>query len=150
MATDTQPEDSSKCLFCRIANHQEPNSRLLYEKDGIVIFEDIRPAATHHYLIVPQKHVKDPKHLGPADSDLVERLTAVGKEYLTKNGGSVDESRIGFHWPPFNSISHLHLHVIAPVRSMGLIASMIFRPNSLWFVTSDWLINRLKKMRPST
>ncbi|CAG5116233.1 unnamed protein product [Candidula unifasciata] len=136
-----------KCLFCRIAHNQEPSSRLLYEKDGIVIFKDIRPAAAHHYLVVPQEHIKDPKHLGPKDIDLVNKLVAVGEEFLTQGGGDIADSRLGFHWPPFNSISHLHLHVISPASSMGFMASLIFRPNSLWFVTADWLLNRLKNMK---
>ncbi|BFZ03965.1 hypothetical protein BsWGS_07004 [Bradybaena similaris] len=135
------------CLFCRIAHNQEPNSRLLYEKDGIVIFKDIRPAAAHHYLVVPQKHIKDPKHLGPEDVDLVNTLVAVGEEFLKKEGADTADSRFGFHWPPFNSIPHLHLHVISPVRSMGVVASLIFKPNTLWFVTADWLVNRLKNMK---
>uniref|UniRef100_A0A0B7BIR7 Adenosine 5'-monophosphoramidase HINT3 n=1 Tax=Arion vulgaris TaxID=1028688 RepID=A0A0B7BIR7_9EUPU len=150
MAADAQSKVvPSKCLFCRIANNQEPNSRLLYEKDDIVIFRDIRPAAAHHYLVVPQNHVADPKHLGPEDLDLVNKLITVGEAFLVKEGGDVADSRLGFHWPPFNSVSHLHLHVIAPAKSMGLIASMIFKPNTLWFVTPDWLVNRLQNMKLS-
>ena len=43
--------------------------------------------------------------------------------------------RFGFHWAPFDSIEHLHLHVIAPINQMGFMARGIFLPNSLWFVT---------------
>jgi len=52
---------------------------------------------------------------------------------------------LGFHWPPFHSIAHLHLHVIAPSDSMGFISRTIFRPNSWWFVTPEYVKERLSK-----
>ncbi|RUS71194.1 hypothetical protein EGW08_021046 [Elysia chlorotica] len=144
---EEEPKQVDKnCLFCKIANGQLPGSRVLYESDGIAIFKDIRPAATHHYLVVPQKHVSDPKTLRRGDAELVERLVTCGQEFLVKQGGDVSETRLGFHWPPFNTVSHLHLHVICPASSMGWLASLIFRPNSFWFVSASWLIDRLKKM----
>ncbi|CAL1529576.1 unnamed protein product [Lymnaea stagnalis] len=151
MAQTTPPEQPtcSKCIFCRIANNQEPKTDLLYQQDGIVIFKDLRPASDHHYLIIPEKHVKDPKHLGSNDVKLVEQLVSVGKDFLAKQGGDVTDVRMGFHWPPFNSISHLHLHVISPTKHMGFIASLIFKVNSYWFVSAEWLIDRLKKSSSS-
>ena len=149
----TQNEDETaqselKCLFCRIANGREPGSQVLFEKEGVAIFKDIRPAATHHYLVVPQTHVDNPKSLGYKDIELVESLIAIGQEFLAQQGGDIDDARLGFHWPPFNTISHLHLHVIYPASRMGWLASLIFRPDSLWFVTPAWLLDtRLRNMR---
>uniref|UniRef100_A0A8C4QBF6 Aprataxin n=1 Tax=Eptatretus burgeri TaxID=7764 RepID=A0A8C4QBF6_EPTBU len=54
--------------------------------------------------------------------------------------------RFGFHWPPFTSVDHLHLHVLAPASQMGLLSRLAYRPGSPWFVTADWLLQRLKKM----
>lgn len=33
-------------------------------------FRDIKPASTHHYLIVPKRHVQDAKALEPDDAEL--------------------------------------------------------------------------------
>ena len=49
---------------------------------------------------------------------------------------------MGFHWPPFHLISHLHLHVISSTSQMGWISRGIFKENSYWFVTvSIWTIS---------
>lgn len=44
--------------------------------------------------------------------------------------------RFGFHWPPFYTISHLHLHAISPINSMAWYFRYIgFNPQcSLIFV----------------
>ena len=38
-----------QCTFCSIINENKQN-QLLFKNDKIAIFEDIRPAATHHLL----------------------------------------------------------------------------------------------------
>jgi hypothetical protein len=43
--------------------------------------------------------------------------------------------RLGFHYPPFNSVQHLHLHAISPASSMSFVSRLIFRPGSWWFVS---------------
>lgn len=53
--------------------------------------------------------------------------------------GTVIFFRMGFHWPPFNLIKHLHLHVISSTNQMGLLARGIFWPNSYWFVTVSFV-----------
>lgn len=65
----------------------------------------------------------------------VEKMTALSKEVLVTQGGSPDTARLGFHWPPFHSISHLHLHIIGPESEMGLIGRAMFKANSFWFVS---------------
>ncbi|CAG0879383.1 unnamed protein product [Darwinula stevensoni] len=36
----------------------------------------------------------------------------------------------GFHWPPFHSVAHLHLHIISPKAPMSWLSRMIFRDSS--------------------
>ncbi|CAL4137350.1 unnamed protein product, partial [Meganyctiphanes norvegica] len=74
----------------------------------------------------------------------VERMVSIGKQCLQQRGGDADTARLGFHWPPFNSINHLHLHVIAPQKEMGFIARGIFKENSFWFVSPETVIDGLR------
>jgi len=61
-------------------------------------------------------------------------VTTVGtiSEKLGLNPASI---RTGFHWPPFNTVDHLHLHVISPIENMNIMKKIMFNPNSYWFVS---------------
>lgn len=134
------------CIFCKIAAGEVEQTRLTYEDEQIAAFSDRKPAARHHFLVVPKEHYGNPKSLHSTDHvNLVERLLEVGKKVIVDNQADSEDVLFGYHWPPFNSIQHLHLHVISPRSEMRFFARQIYKPNSLWFVTHDWLLEHLKK-----
>ncbi|KAK8394859.1 hypothetical protein O3P69_005967 [Scylla paramamosain] len=134
----------AKCLFCRICDGLEP-SNIVHQDEEFVVFPDIRPAAPHHYLVLTREHITDAKCLTKEHIPMVEKMIALSKEVLITQGGSTDTARLGFHWPPFHSVSHLHLHIIAPESEMGLIGRAMFKSSSFWFVTPEKVIEQLQK-----
>lgn len=46
---------------------------------------------------------------------------------------NIDDISYGFHWPPFTSIDHLHMHAIAPASKMGFISRQVFKPINIWY-----------------
>ena len=78
---------------------------------------------------------------------MVERMAEIGKQVLVDQGGSVEEARMGFHWPPFILVKHLHLHVVSPESSMGWFSrNILFRVDSFGFVSHRWMIDHLRTM----
>uniref|UniRef100_A0A8D9BG16 Adenosine 5'-monophosphoramidase HINT3 n=2 Tax=Cacopsylla melanoneura TaxID=428564 RepID=A0A8D9BG16_9HEMI len=135
----------SSCIFCKIAANggQTTNTSILYQDDEIVAFPDIKPAAKHHTLIIPKQHILNAKVLTSEHKALVQKMLDTGKRLMQEQGIPLDDVRYGFHWPPFYSIGHLHLHVIAPVSEMSFLSKLVFKPNTWWFVTSDYVMSRL-------
>ncbi|HZI55851.1 MAG TPA: HIT domain-containing protein, partial [Verrucomicrobiae bacterium] len=44
------------CLFCKIIAGSIP-SKKVYEDEKVFAFEDIKPGAPTHVLIIPKKHI---------------------------------------------------------------------------------------------
>lgn len=59
----------SGCIFCKICTKEQP-AEFLYEDDEVVLFKDIKPVATHHYLSVSKKHIQDVNKLTAEDKPL--------------------------------------------------------------------------------
>jgi histidine triad (HIT) family protein len=104
---------SKDCLFCRIIRG-EKEADFVYKDEGVVAFNDIRPQAPVHILLVPTKHVRSVNDLNGEDRALISELILRAKE-LAKSKG-IDRS--GYHLV-FNvergggqQIFHLHLHLI--------------------------------------
>ncbi|XP_056331367.1 histidine triad nucleotide-binding protein 3 [Danio aesculapii] len=145
-ASHTDEEYDKKCIFCKILKG-EMGTELLHSDETVSCFRDIHPGAPHHYLVVPSKHVGNCKSLNKEHVPLVEKMLETGKNILEKNNVTdLSDVRFGFHWPPFCSVTHLHLHVLAPVSQMGFMSRLIYRLNSYWFVTADQLLQRLNSM----
>ncbi|CAL8313103.1 unnamed protein product [Lota lota] len=50
---------------------------------------------------------------------------------------------MGFHLPPFSSVPHLHLHVLAPASEMNSRSLSRYGPQSYWFITVDNVLHQL-------
>lgn len=142
--TDTNPN----CIFCKISCKDSP-AEILFEDSDYVCFVDRKPCSTHHYLVVPRQHIQDARSLTSSHVPMLERMAAIGRQVLEQRGGSFEEARLGFHWPPIIFVKHLHLHVISPEGNMGwLNRNVIFRKDSLVFTSPAYTINYLKSKPP--
>ncbi|KAK6645553.1 hypothetical protein RUM43_001830 [Polyplax serrata] len=133
------------CLFCNIYNGKEP-ATVVYKDEEVIVFNDIRPASKNHLLVVPKEHIANAKHLTKEQIPVVENLMEHGEKIIKERNADLADTRFGFHWPPFNSISHLHLHVISPASAMSLIGKIIFKEGTLWFVSPQYVLQRLAKL----
>ncbi|KAK2584874.1 hypothetical protein KPH14_002471 [Odynerus spinipes] len=137
-------EEQEQCIFCKIIRNESPGEKI-YEDEDVTCIKDIYPASTHHYLILPNRHIRNAKELRPSDKELYDKIVATIQIIVDKQGLDINSTRTGFHWPPFNTVHHLHLHVISPVENMSLVGQMKFKLNSPWFVSTDYMRSRLEE-----
>ena len=97
-----------KTLFEKIIAREIPGA-ILYEDDHVVAFQDIRPQAPVHVLIVPRKPIPRIGHL------LLKAAEVASKLGLTKSG-----FRLVFNNGPNagEAVPHLHCHILGG-RPMG-------------------------------
>lgn len=53
------------------------------QDDEVMCIQDIRPVATHHYLIIPKIHIQNAKTLRPEDETLCELILNKNKNKKT-------------------------------------------------------------------
>ncbi|KAH8372008.1 hypothetical protein KR093_009706 [Drosophila rubida] len=120
------------CIFCNISSGKS-DTTLEFETDEFVIFKDIKPASTYHYLIVTKEHYESLKVLDKSHTKLVGRMEDTLKEFLKSKDIDTTDALFGFHMPPFISVKHLHLHGIAPRSEMGFFSRLVFKSSAPWF-----------------
>jgi histidine triad (HIT) family protein len=105
------------CLFCKIAAGEIPSKRV-YEDDDLLAFEDIKPEAPLHVLVIPKRHIATLNDLQPDDDGLVgamvRRASAIAKERGYDAAGY--RMVINTNSNAGQTVFHIHLHVLAGRR----------------------------------
>ena len=57
-----------KCIFCMIADKELP-SKVIYEDEYVVAFDDIRPQAPVHVVIISKKHFQNVNELAEKNTE---------------------------------------------------------------------------------
>ena len=100
------------CNFCRIVRGESP-SKKVYEDDRVYVFEDIRPQAPTHVLIIPKKHIVDLKHAIPEDAEIIGYCHLIAAQ-IARERQIEDGYRTCFNvgTKSGQSVFHLHLHLL--------------------------------------
>jgi histidine triad (HIT) family protein len=101
------------CLFCKIVN-KEVDTDIVFEDEKVIVFEDIKPQAPVHLLIVPKTHTENILALEDDGFDIVSHIHKVAVKMAKKY--DLDED--GFRLVNNNkekagqSIFHIHYHLL--------------------------------------
>ncbi len=72
----------------------------------------------------------------------VEQMVIVGSKLLSS--GDPARRKFGFHYPPFNSVQHLHLHCLSPPHNW-LGYKFVETPGPLaGYMTAEQLLRKLR------
>jgi histidine triad (HIT) family protein len=102
----------SDCLFCKIIAGEIP-SKKVYEDELAFAFEDIKPAAPTHILIIPKRHFSGLNTATAEDAVIIGHLHLVAAK-LGRERKIEDGYRTVFNVGPRSgqTVFHLHLHLV--------------------------------------
>ena len=138
---------SKPCVFCDLL---KDGSKVIQSNGDVATFKDRSPASDHHYLVVPTKFVTNPKTLESQHIPLIHDLESFALDFIKSTIGERFDNKellIGFHWPPFISVEHLHLHVIYPKSNLNQLGRWKFPNDSWYFLSPSKLIDYLKNKK---
>jgi diadenosine tetraphosphate (Ap4A) HIT family hydrolase len=140
-------------------------AKILDESLDFLAFQDIRPRAPLHGLVIPKRYIPtiqdvsgennetkganvDRHNENPADlvtqmEDMAHRLL---KKNLTPEQYQGKDYILCFHIPPFTSVDHLHLHVLAPASQMQWIWKDVkYNTDRRWCISLEQVQSRIRQ-----
>ena len=100
-------------MFCQIAQ-RERTARIVFEDEQAVVFEDIRPQAPVHLLIIPRKHIAGLDEAKPEDTQILGHLQRLAAQLAIQRNIHQTGYRTVLNVGPHagQSVFHLHLHLL--------------------------------------
>ena len=103
----------SKTLFEKIISREIP-ATIVYEDDHVVAFQDIKPQAPIHVLIVPRKPITRIGEAAPEDHKVLGHMLLKAAEVAKNLGLGQSGYRLVFNNGPDagEAVPHLHCHIL--------------------------------------
>ena len=101
----------AECIFCKIINKDMP-TKLLYEDDHIVAFNDIHPKAPVHILVVTKEHIGSLKEVEAKHEKLMFHILTKLQHIAQINNISDFRTIVNTGPKSGQEIFHLHFHIL--------------------------------------
>lgn len=102
------------CIFCKIVKKEVP-SKIVYEDEMVLAFEDIAPQAPIHILVIPKKHYPTLLEMNENDKELLGHIFMVIKKIAKQKGVEERGFRVVMNCNPEagQTVYHIHFHLLA-------------------------------------
>jgi histidine triad (HIT) family protein len=101
---------STDCIFCKIISGAIPSQKI-YEDDDVMVFNDIKPMAKVHFLIVPKLHVESLKACEATHQALLGKMLLLAPKLAAEQGLAGFKTLINTGKEGGQEVFHLHMHV---------------------------------------
>jgi histidine triad (HIT) family protein len=101
----------SDCIFCKIASKQIP-TKLIYEDELLVAFNDLHPKASTHVLLVPKLHIENLFDSDQEKAKIIGHMANSLAVVATKLGLAGFRTIINTGQEGSQEIMHLHMHIL--------------------------------------
>ncbi|MFY9614571.1 MAG: histidine triad nucleotide-binding protein [Candidatus Dormiibacterota bacterium] len=104
---------ADECIFCGIVNGDVP-ANIVYRDDEVVAFEDIKPVAPVHLLVIPTRHIDSIRDVTREDDDIVGKLIATANQLARDKEIHDAGYRLNMNAGPNGgqTVYHLHVHLL--------------------------------------
>ncbi|MCW7537198.1 histidine triad nucleotide-binding protein [Aquabacterium sp. A7-Y] len=104
------------CIFCKIVAGQIPAQKV-YEDEELLAFNDIRPHAPVHFLIIPKLHLASLEDVRSEHEALLGRMLGLAPR-LAREQGAANGFRtvVNTGADGGQEVFHLHVHVMGGPR----------------------------------
>ncbi|MEG2405814.1 MAG: histidine triad nucleotide-binding protein, partial [Clostridiales bacterium] len=101
------------CIFCKIINREIP-SKIVYEDENILAFEDVNPLAKVHILLIPKKHISTLADMKEEDKGVIGEIHWVAAKIAEEKGLSEKGYRIVNNCKEYGGqeVFHIHFHLL--------------------------------------
>jgi histidine triad (HIT) family protein len=105
------------CLFCRIVRKELP-AKIVYEDERLFAFEDIRPKAPVHFLIIPKDHIASLNEAPEGAETLLGEMLLRARAIAREKGIGEKGYRIVLNTARDSgqTVFHIHFHVLGGRR----------------------------------
>lgn len=98
------------CIFCKIVSGNIP-SKKIYDDDDFIAFNDIKPMAKVHFLIVPKLHVETLKDCDESHQGLLGKALLLVPKLAAEQGLVGFKTLINTGREGGQEVFHIHIHV---------------------------------------
>ena len=94
------------------------------ESPSVLAFQDRTPRAQCHALVIPKRFIPTVASLTKDDLTILQEMHEMGLGLIEQHQPEAFARKdyiLCFHLPPFNSVNHLHLHVLVPASKMNCL-----------------------------
>jgi histidine triad (HIT) family protein len=105
------------CVFCRIVRRELP-AKILFENERILAFEDIRPKAPVHVLIIPKAHFASLNEAPEGEEGLLGEILLRARTMAREKGVGESGYRIVLNTARDSGqeVPHIHFHILGGRR----------------------------------
>ncbi len=105
------------CLFCKIVAGQIP-ARIVYEDERILAFDDIRPQAPTHTLIIPKAHYPSLNEVPAEAADVLAHILFKARDIAASKGIAQTGYRVVLNTARDSGqdVLHIHFHILGGRR----------------------------------
>jgi len=106
-------QSAGDCLFCRIVSKEIP-AKILFENERLLVFEDIRPKAPSHILVIPKDHFASLNDAPDGAEALLGEILFRAREIAQERGIGESGYRIVLNTgrDSGQEVFHIHFHIL--------------------------------------